>query len=549
MAGLRNVYLSFIIISFGGLLYGYLLGINNSVVTSGQLLCYDDLASEAGSLLSIGYDQCYILGAYAKGLLSCMSLIGASLSSLACFRWADDMGRKRELQIGAACYTMGSLVLASSPVLLGIYVGFMIYGFGIGFCMHAAPLYIAEIAPSKLRGGLVAATEVIIVLGLLAGQLSGAVLLGRDRYGWRFMVLASSILSVFFQASVATLHRSPRWLVFQGVKSAGLLGLETPKVREARESLRYYRRCKGAESEEEIETELRNLYNETRETVVAGAEDTAGRSRCAIAFRNPRLLAIGCGLMFLSQALGRPSTLFLSARLFANAGLAPAAADMGLAGAMLLASTLAACRVEKLGRRRLLLVGGVLMAPAVVVLSAAMLFGRSHIEEICMKDCSLELHGAWAIIATVAMIICAVGHEVSVGPLSWVINAEIFPLNARGSMFSIATFVGFLSNAVVTMYQELALHFITPTGLFLCYVGASVAGLSCAWVFVPETRAKTLEELEVELTAKEEPKDWPASVPRSRCSSSSDAPGSPSRSPSRRARASSLTVDPVAEES
>lgn len=540
MAGLRNVYFSFIVISFGGLIYGYLLGINNSVVTSGQLLCYDDVASEGGSLMSVGYDQCFILNAYAKGLLSCMSLIGASLSSLVCFRWADDMGRKRELQLGGACYTIGSLVLALSPVLLGVYVGFMIYGFGIGFSMHAAPLYIAEFAPSKLRGGLVAATEVVIVLGLLAGQISGAVLVGRETYGWRLMVLASTVLSVIFQASVSTLHRSPRWLVLRGATSAGLLGLETPSVREARDSLRYYRGCTSAESEDEIETELRNLYNDTRETAVAGAEASAGRSRCASAFRNPRLLAIGCGLMFLTQALGRPSTLFLSARLFADAGLAPATADIGLAAAMLLASTFAACQIEKLGRRRLLLAGAVVLAPAVAVLSAAMLFGRSRIDEVCIKGCT------WAIIASVAMIICAVGHELSVGPVSWVINAEIYPLNARGSMFSIAVFVRFASNAVVTMYQELALHLLTPTLLFFCYAGASIAALGCAWVFVPETRGKTLEELEVELTAKEEPKDWPASVPRSRCTSGSD---SPSRSPSRRARASSLVTDLVSEES
>lgn len=543
MAGLRNVYVSFFVISFGGLLYGYMLGIMNSVVTSGQMLCHDNTASDGGSLLSIGYHQCYVLGAYAKGLLSCMSLIGASLSSLACFRWADVMGRKRELQLGGVCYLTGSLLLALSPMLLGVYAGFMIYGCGIGWCMHAAPLYIAELAPSKLRGGLVAATEVVIVLGLLLGKLSGMMLSGKETYGWRLMVLASSVLSALFQLGVATLHRSPRWLVLRGATSAGLLGLETPKVREARDSLRHYRQCRRAESGEEIETELRNLYNETREA--AGAD---GRGRCASAFRNPRLLGIGCGLMLLAQALGRPSTLFLSARLFANTGVFPASTDLGLAGTMLLASTLAACRVDKLGRRSLLLAGAVVMAPAVAVLSAAMLFGRSPVDEICGKDCEFELHGFWALSAAIAMIIFAVGHAVSVGPVSWVVNAEIYPLNARGSMFAIAMFIGFAFNAVATMYQELALLFLTPAALFLCSASASLACLCGVWALAPETRAKTLEELELELSEKEEPKDWPASVPRSRCTSG-ELPGSPSRSPTRRSRAPSLVSEPVAEES
>mmetsp|Transcript_33814 Transcript_33814/g.76801 ORF Transcript_33814/g.76801 Transcript_33814/m.76801 type:complete len:104 (+) Transcript_33814:86-397(+) len=102
MAGLRNVLFSFTLIALGGLLFGYMIGINSNVVTKGQLICPDDWTGDVGNWTSWGYGQCYHFSDWGQGILSSMNLIGATLSSLICFQYADDLGRKREVQIGAA---------------------------------------------------------------------------------------------------------------------------------------------------------------------------------------------------------------------------------------------------------------------------------------------------------------------------------------------------------------------------------------------------------------------------------------------------------------
>merc|ERR1719356_578429 len=100
-------------------------------------------------MTSFGYGQCYQLSDLEKGFVSSLNLIGATLSSLICFRYADNIGRKAEVQIGAVLYFLGAAAAAASPVLWGVYVGLTIYGLGIGFAMHAAPVFIAEIHPKK----------------------------------------------------------------------------------------------------------------------------------------------------------------------------------------------------------------------------------------------------------------------------------------------------------------------------------------------------------------------------------------------------------------
>ncbi|CAJ1376315.1 unnamed protein product [Effrenium voratum] len=119
--GLQNVLAAFSVIATGGFLFGYIIGINGNVVTKGQLICPTDWTGPVGSWSSSGYGQCYALSAWDQGILSSLNLIGAVVSSAICFRYADTLGRKKEVQIGAALYMTGALLAALSPVLWGIY--------------------------------------------------------------------------------------------------------------------------------------------------------------------------------------------------------------------------------------------------------------------------------------------------------------------------------------------------------------------------------------------------------------------------------------------
>merc|ERR1719230_834294 len=119
--------------------------------------------------------------------------MGALVGSVICFNFADVLGRNKEAQIGAVCYALGGGVAAASPVLAGVMFGLTLYGVGIGLAMHAAPLYIAEISPSSVRGALVSAKEAVIVLGIFLGFAAGAVFMGMDA-GWRWMLTVGSVL-------------------------------------------------------------------------------------------------------------------------------------------------------------------------------------------------------------------------------------------------------------------------------------------------------------------------------------------------------------------
>merc|ERR1712232_397344 len=105
------------------------------------------MGGEVGTWTSWGYGQCWKLDPLQQGFLTSLNLIGACLSSLICFRFADDLGRKLEVQIGAALYFTGSCLAALSPTLWGIYAGLTVYGLGIGFAMHAAPVYMPKSPP------------------------------------------------------------------------------------------------------------------------------------------------------------------------------------------------------------------------------------------------------------------------------------------------------------------------------------------------------------------------------------------------------------------
>merc|ERR1719326_1557690 len=101
------------------------------------------------------------------------------------------MGRKLEVQLGAGFYLFGATVAATAPALWGVCVGFTLYGVGIGFAMHAAPIFIAEISPAEVRGTLVSAKEAVVVLGIFFGFLFGFIFSGIQPYGWRLSTLVS----------------------------------------------------------------------------------------------------------------------------------------------------------------------------------------------------------------------------------------------------------------------------------------------------------------------------------------------------------------------
>jgi len=496
MAGLANVLRAFAFIALGGLLFGYVIGITSDIDTPGQLLCAEDWQGAVGSWSSVGYRQCYQLGALERGLFSSLNLIGALLSSLFCFRFADELGRKLELQLGAALFFAGAVVAGASPALWAVYMGFGIYGLGIGFTMHAAPMYIAEISPADVRGTLVSAKEAMVVLGIFLGFLLGFLFSGVETVGWRLMVLAAGPLALAMGLGVTSIPQSPRFLVLRAVRRGGAEGArEDHSQRAARDALCFYRK---AGAPEEVEAELQTLLSDITASVGSRAASWVD------AFRFPRPLVIGCGLVFLQQVTGQPSVLYFATNIFKDAGFGSSAAlsSVGVGLVKLLATLFTAWRVDLYGRRFLLFVGITMMAVALAVIGTAFLFRECRTPGVSLGDCDAGKAGlpqGWALATVAALMLYVSGYQVGFGPICWLMISEVFPVSVRGSALSVAAVVNFGTNIAVALTQEVLRDLLTPAGVFFTYLAMSLVSLLFVHFVVPETKGKTLEEIEAML--------------------------------------------------
>eukprot|EP00930_Biecheleria_cincta_P005902 TRINITY_DN106853_c0_g1_i1.p1 TRINITY_DN106853_c0_g1~~TRINITY_DN106853_c0_g1_i1.p1 ORF type:complete len:509 (+),score=89.84 TRINITY_DN106853_c0_g1_i1:98-1624(+) len=504
----RNVYAAFLFIATGGLLFGYSIGINGNMVTKGQLLCPDDWNGPVGSLSSVGYGQCYKLDVWSQGFLSSLTLIGATVSSAVCFGYADLLGRKLEVQIGAVLYFLGSVVAACAPMLWAIYLGFLIYGLGIGFAMHAAPVYIAEISPAEVRGTLVAAKELVIVLGMVLGYATGAIFADWHQTGWRLMGACSAAFALVMGVGTSYIPNSPRWLVLRSatpsVADADSCSETSPLlpsgVGAAKEALRWFR---VEIAEDKVDAEYEAMCKDTLETLKTASQTGAIGWRALCQF--PRPMIVGCGLVFLQQITGQPAVLYFATDIFKNAGFASTAAVSSLSIGLvkLLATLLTVWRVDQFGRRRLLFLGIGLMMLALVLLSISFSVRScsEHIKNLadCPQD-KIILPEPWAMMTLIALMLYVSGYQIGFGPISWLIISEVFPLSVRGSALSTAAMVNFGSNILMNTSQVALMKLLSPSGLFSCYLVFAFASFVFVSRMVPETKGRTLEEIETEMT-------------------------------------------------
>mmetsp|Transcript_28759 Transcript_28759/g.82313 ORF Transcript_28759/g.82313 Transcript_28759/m.82313 type:complete len:486 (+) Transcript_28759:85-1542(+) len=479
---LVNLLWAFAFIATGGLLFGYIIGINSNVLTPGQLLCPDGYTGTVGTWGSWGYGQCYHLTPGAQGVLSSLNLIGACASSLLCFRYADSMGRKLEVQMAGLLYMLGAVVAALLPVLWGTFLGFLIYGFGVGFAMHAAPVYIAEISPAAVRGRLVSAKEAVIVLGIFLGFLSGYAFSGVAFQGWRLMVACSGVLGLAMVMGIAGVPQSPRFLLLQGARRpAAAQALRE----EARRALRFFRRAGAGEVEEELqglEKDLRAaLQEDTESQSLLGPR--ARRPGALEAFRYEKPMVVGCGLVLLQQVTGQTSVLYFANQFLRAAGFGNSAAmqSVWIGLVKLVATLFAVWQVDSYGRRKLLFVGISMMAAALVLLTLSS----------CLPPA----------LTVVALMQYVSGYQVGFGPIAWLMISEVFPLKVRGSALSVAVVINFGSNIAMTVATPVLLASLKPAGLYAIFLVLTFASLVFVHAYVPETKGKSLEEIEEMMTS------------------------------------------------
>ncbi|XP_054799963.1 probable polyol transporter 4 isoform X1 [Prosopis cineraria] len=401
------------------------------------------------------------------GILSIISLLGSLMGG----KTSDAIGRKWTIALAAAVFQTGGAVMALAPSFKVLMIGRLLAGVGIGFGVMIAPVYIAEISPAIARGSLTSFPEIFINLGILLGYISNYVFSGLPAHiSWRVMLGVGLLPSVIIAVALFVIPESPRWLVVQN------------RIDEARMVL-----SKINESDKEAEEKLAEIQ------VAAGIANAEKYESQAVwkelLYPSPpvrRMLITGCGIQIFQQVTGIDTTVYYSPTIFKNAGitgntqLLAATVAVGFTKTMFI--LVAIFLIDKLGRKPLLFVSTIGMTVCLFGLSLSLAFFGHEKAGIIMAIISVCGNVAF--------------FSIGLGPICWVVSSEIFPLRLRAQASALGAVGSRVSSGVISMSFLSISRAITVAGTFFVFGIISCSAVAFVYYCVPETKGKTLEEIE-----------------------------------------------------
>lgn len=445
-AARRHVVLTSGITALGGLLFGYDTG-----VVSGALLF---LRSSYGGLDS-----------FQEELVTSLLLVGAVIGALVAGRVADAIGRRPAILVTAVIFVVGVLLAAFAPAFPVLLVARLVIGLAVGSASMLVPLYIGEAAPPHIRGALVSLNQLAITTGILVSYLIDYGL--ADTRNWRLMLGLAAIPAILLFVGMLFQKESPHWLVKRG---------RDDEARQVLSRLRY----QSADVEAEI-AEVRQVS----EIPTRGVSDLLAR--------NVRpLLAVGVFLAIFQQITGINTVIYYAPSLLNDAGFGANAALLAnvVNGAVNVGMTIVAIwLLDRVGRRKLLLSGTAGMAVGMFVTAISFTQGSN-------------LKGALAITGVLGLLIYTGSFAIGLGPVFWLLIAEIYPLTIRGAAMSVATIANWAANFAVTISFLTLLNAIGGTGVFFLFGGLTLVALTYFARKVPETKGRSLQQLEQDLTGR-----------------------------------------------
>jgi sugar porter (SP) family MFS transporter len=446
----RFIYVTAAIAALNGLLFGF------------------DTGVISGALLYI--DRSFTLSHFMTEVVVSATLVGAIFGAAAGGRLADRLGRRRLMVVGAGVFFGGSVVMGLAPGVPSLVAGRLVVGFAIGVASMVGPLYISEIAPPKIRGSLVSLNQLAVTSGILLAYLVNYAFKGPG--GWRWMLGSGVVPAAVLAFGMSFMPESPRWLVEQG-------------RREEARSVLSKTRSKGR-----IEDEIEEIER-TKEV-----EDDA-LSTLLESWVRPALV-VGVGLAVLQQVTGINTVIYYAPTIFESTGFGASASILATVGVGLVnvgATVCAVLLVDRVGRRPLLLVGLSGMALALGGLSVTFFLpGLSGVV-------------GWAAVASLMLYVGF--FAIGMGPVFWLLISEIYPLQVRGSAMGVVTVANWAANLLVSLtfltlinggtFSGVEFGGIGRTGTFGLYAGLSVLSLLFVYWQVPETKGRSLEEIEADL--------------------------------------------------
>lgn len=464
----------------------------------------------------------------------------ATLAMMTAGPLSDRWGRKFVLMIAALLYALSAILSAMAPTFVFLVIARMIGGFGVGASLIIAPMYIAEIAPPKMRGRMVSLNQLNIVLGISVAFFTNYLILkfGQsdaewtkvlklDTYNWRWMLGLETLPAIIYFLSLFVVPRSPRWLIMKGKDLEAMLVLEKAVGKiSAENDLRAVKESLKSESNK-TKINFREIFSPTLRTV----------------------LVIGIVLAVLQQITGINSVFFYAPMIFEQSGIGTDASFtqaiyVGLINIVF--TILAIGLIDKFGRKPLLIIGMTGIALSMLLLaygfgSATYTISEEAVTEISVdnqtgelaqladvqftsetefkaavemyyKDnispqqlseivkSSIHLNSTLILFGILAFV---ASFAISIGPVMWVMFSELFPNTVRAVAIS---FVGFINSMVSFLVQFIfpwELENLGSSYTFLIYGLFAAAGLIFIIIKVPETKGKSLEELEIFLSKKQ----------------------------------------------
>lgn len=406
-------------------------------------------------------EEFHVADSMIEWIVSIM-MAGAAIGALSAAWMSAKLGRKRSLILGAVLFVAGSVLcgMAWAPEVL--IVGRLVLGIAIGIASFTAPLYLAEIAPERIRGAMISLYQLMITIGILVAFLSDTAFSYSGN--WRWMLGIIAIPGGLFLIGVFFLPYSPRWLMMRGRKDEAVEVLA--KLRGNRDEIAK----EIGDIEEQLKTPQRGVH---------------------MFFQNSnfrRSVGLGVLLQVMQQLTGMNVVMYYAPRIFESMGYNTESqmwftAAVGLVN--VLATFIAIAFVDKLGRKPILYVGFVVMALGLGVVGTMMHLG-------------IHTHGQQFF--TVGMLLLfIVGFAMSAGPLIWTLCSEVQPLKGRDFGIGCSTFTNWAANWVVGVTFLSLLNGIGNAGTFWLYGAFNVVFIFLTLWLVPETKGVTLEEIERKL--------------------------------------------------
>ncbi len=431
-----------IIAAIGGFLFGY----DTGVIGGAMLFMQKDLG-----LKSHGQQQ----------LTVAILLLGAIAGALIAGWLADEISRRRTKMISGTVYVLGGVACALSQNYPEILASRFVLGLSVGTASFVSPMYIAELVPQRIRGGVVSFNQLMVTLGILSAYIIDWAFAPLPN-NWRWMFAVTVIPGAALAIGMYFMPFSPRWLVQKGRED------------EARDVLERYRF-----DDDDVDGEIEEIKDVSQQEV--SLRELIGKNL-------RRVMIVGIGLAVFQQIVGINTVIYYAPTILKmagqqNTGALTQSVYIGLTNVVF--TIVAILLLDRLGRRFFLLFGTSCLTVALIGLG------------IFFASPGLQHSVGW--LALACLLFYIFGFAIGLGPVFWLMISEIFPLQMRGPAMAVCTMFNWGFNFLIS-YTFLSLtDLITKSGTFWLYAGFGVCALVFFATLVPETKDRSLEEIQGDL--------------------------------------------------